>query len=325
MILRGIDFGKVLDATGARGFFGEGYWYHKLWWPFGLNFEGSTFVAKTTTLEALLGNMDLDKDYRPKKLFPDCVKVYSGKGVVLNAVGLSGPGAEVLFEAGKWQKRQEPFFISFMPIAGTVRERRIELLEFMKMLKRYLPEFQAPIGLQINFSCPNVNVEFDDEEFVDEIHGSLALARCFVNIPLMPKFSVITPPEILREVTDFVSCDAICISNTIPWGKLPNDIDWKAIFGTNESPLAKYGGGGLSGKPLLALVVDWIMRARDIGITKPINAGGGVLSQRDAELLFYAGADSIFLGSVAMLAPWKVKSIIAHAQKCEKTERSNTQ
>ncbi|MBU4422088.1 hypothetical protein KKB41_04000 [Patescibacteria group bacterium] len=320
MILRGIDFGKVLDATGVRGFFGEGYWFHKLWRSFGLNFDGSTFVAKTTTLESRLGYMDLDKKYRPKKWFPDCVRVYSAKGVVLNAIGLSGPGASALFETGEWQKRQEPFFISFMSVAGTVRERRLELLGFMEMLKRFLPEFQSKIGLQINFSCPNVSVEFDEDEFVDEVYSSLALARCFVNIPLMPKFSVLTSPETLKEVADFASCDAICISNTIPWGKLSDEIDWRGLFGSNESPLAKYGGGGLSGKPLLALVVDWIIRAREIGITKPINAGGGLLSQEDAELLFYAGADSVFLGSVAMLTPWKVKSIIAFAQKCAKRE-----
>jgi len=50
MILRGIEFGNVFNASGARGFFGEGYVYHRLWRPFGLSYDGSTFVAKTTTL-----------------------------------------------------------------------------------------------------------------------------------------------------------------------------------------------------------------------------------------------------------------------------------
>jgi len=57
--MRGIDFGPVWGASGVLGFFGEGYWYHRYWKPFGLNFSGVTFVAKTTTLKERSGNMPL--------------------------------------------------------------------------------------------------------------------------------------------------------------------------------------------------------------------------------------------------------------------------
>ena len=89
MILQGIDFGPVWCASGARGWFGEGYWFHKLI-P-GLDFSNSTFVSKTTTLNARKGNMLLNERGEAKERFPKCVVVNLRKGIVLNSVGLSGP------------------------------------------------------------------------------------------------------------------------------------------------------------------------------------------------------------------------------------------
>src|SRR5208282_391343 len=97
--LRGIDFGNVFNASGARGFHGEGYWFHRLWRPFGLDYAGSTFVAKTTTLMPRMGNMPIDESGKPVGMLPDCIVVKPAAGVVLNAVGLSGPGILALTEA----------------------------------------------------------------------------------------------------------------------------------------------------------------------------------------------------------------------------------
>ncbi len=127
MKLRGIDFGCVTDASGVRGFFGEGYRTHRLLKPFGLDFRGSTFVAKTCTLAPRAGNMPLRGDWTPRKLLPDCVVTRWGQGAVLNAVGLSNPGAEALFNDGRWQARKEPFFISFMPIEDDALRRADEI------------------------------------------------------------------------------------------------------------------------------------------------------------------------------------------------------
>ncbi len=121
MRLRGHDFGPVLNSSGARGFYGEGYWFHDLWHQLGLDYTGSTFVQKTTTLTARAGNMPLD-GVTPKELLPKCIVVKPFKGVVLNSVGLSGPGAAVILEA--WGKAPEalpagPKMLSFMSVAAT--------------------------------------------------------------------------------------------------------------------------------------------------------------------------------------------------------------
>ncbi len=313
MKLRDIDFGPILNASGVEGFFGEGYWYHKFLRPFGFNFNGCTSVAKTTTLYSRKGNMPFQEDgITPKERMPQCIKVYPFKGIVLNAVGLSGPGAEALFEAGQWQKRKEPFFLSFMSVAPTMFERAVELVSFVGMFEKYLSGFNVSVGLQLNYSCPNVGLHL--EELINEVKKGLKVASV-LNIPLMPKFNITIPIEAVKEISEDSNCDALCVSNTIPWGQLSDKIDWQGLFGTTESPLAHLGGGGLSGKSLLPLVVDWVYRAREIGITKPINAGGGILSPSDVDVLYNAGASSVFIGLMAMLRPWRIAKTIDRAHQ----------
>ena len=193
MILRGIDFGYVLTSAGARNFFGEGYWFHRLWpWSM-MDFTGSTFVTKTITLNARPGNMPLCQDQlSPREFFPKCVKVYWRKGLVLNAVGLSGPGAKWLFAAGTWQKIESPFFISFMAVSAELKERREELWQFVELFSRELSKFKAKVGLEINFSCPNVGLK--SEKLLDEVQEALTIAAR-LNIPLVPNFNPLVSPE----------------------------------------------------------------------------------------------------------------------------------
>ena len=320
MKLKGIEFGRVLCASGARGFFGEGYWFHPLLRPFGLNWDGSGFTAKTTTLLHNKGNMALKNNFTPRDFFPDCIKVYPLKGIALNAVGLSGPGAKALFMESRWQKLTDPFFLSFMSTAKSPEMRLAELTHFLGLLNGFRSGFQAPIGLQINYSCPNIEHRAEIDHLMKEIDDGLSIAGR-LGIPIVPKISVLFPPKLAAEIASHQYCDALCVSNTIPYGEMPESIPWKNFFGSalrDESPLAKYRGGGLSGKPLLLVLRKWLMDARtNARITKPINAGGGILSVSDAKDVFSAMGDypnpivdSIFLGSIAFLRPWRVRGII---------------
>ena len=313
MKLRGINFGPVWDASGTQGFFGEGYPYHKVFRCIGLDFTGSTFVAKTMTLEPRKGNMRLRSDgtfpwWEGK---PKCIVVRPLQGVVLNAVGLSNPGAEALFRQKKWQKRWKPFFLSFMAVKEKKEERLRELREFVYVFRRYMPEFSAPVGLQLNYSCPNVGLHVD--ELIEEVYEGLSIAGK-LNIPLVPKFNALLPVSAAVKIAKHPSCDALCVSNTIPWGKLPERIDWQGIFGTAASPLAEFGGGGLSGAPLLPIVIQWVKDACASSVEKPINAGGGILRSHDIDALFSAGSSSVSIGSIAMLRPWRVQKTIRHAR-----------
>lgn len=304
MILRGIDFGRVWDASGVRNFFGEGYPYHLPFRPFGLNFHGSTFVAKTTTLHPRDGNMPMREDgVTPRRLKPDCIRVRFFKGAALNAVGLSGPGAEALFDEGRWQKRKKPFFLSFMTVEDSRARRLDELNAFMRLADRHLPDFRAPIGLQLNLSCPNAG-RHDGGDDVEEARMMLAHLSG-LGIPIVPKFSITTPPETVARIASHPACDAVTVSNTVPWSDIPTDLRME-LFGTDMSPLSHYGGGGLSGAPLLPMVIAWLEEARRIGFPKPIAGGGGILGTVDGQRVFHAGAAAVCLGSIAMLRPWRV-------------------
>jgi dihydroorotate dehydrogenase len=253
--------------------------------------------------------MPLDASWQPVEQRPKCIVVKLVKGIALNSVGLSGPGAIVLFARGYWQRRRKPFFLSFMSIAKTAAERQRELAEFVSLFQSYLPMFRTRVGLQINFSCPNVGIEHEERELVEEMQRALWIAAT-PGVPIVPKINVLFSPDAAKKISEHPACDAICLSNTIPWGKLPDKIDWEKLFGTKTSPLAHLGGGGLSGKPLFSLLVEWMLGARRARIKKPISAGGGILSLRDAQYLLKSGASSVFLGSIAFLRPWRVARII---------------
>ncbi len=309
MRLRKIQFGKILGASGVQGFFGEGYWFHKPWTLLGMDFEGMTFVSKTATLSPRQGNMALTKNYTPKEFFPECVKVNLQRGVMLNSVGLSNPGLEALLETGQWQKRKEPFMISLMSLAKTPEERFDDFRIMIGLLDINKDNFAAPFGLQINLSCPNTG--HDPHKLIDESAQVLEIAGN-LDVPLMPKYSIASAPiEAVLELNNHPDCDAICVSNTLPFGW--EKIDWQKVWGSKTSPLEKIGGGGLSGGVLRPLVCEWITRLRDAGFTKPINGGGGILSADDIKHYYNAGASSVFLGSVAALRPWRVNSIIDQA------------
>ncbi len=311
MKLRGIDFGQVLNASGARGFRGEGYWFHPFWRPFGLGYKGATLVSKTTTLLPRAGNMPLD-GLMPKKAFPDCILVKPNAGIVLNAVGLSGPGVAALVSSWRHELPSDPFVVSIMSVAPSAEERLSELQALVAVLELLVETHgREHIAIQVNLSCPNAGL--DTSHLAREAEDVLDIVQR-LGVVTMVKLNALVAPETALRMSMHPACDAVVMGNTIPWGQLADRIDWEGIFGRTTSPLAKYGGGGLSGAPLLPIVCDWIRAARKAGLYKPIVGGGGILSKADADLVFGAGADAVELGSVSILRPWRVQGIIRHAR-----------
>ena len=311
MKLRGIDFGNVFGASGVQGFFGEGYWFHKLGAMVGMSLKDITFVAKTATECPREGNMVLTRNKTPKHWFPDCVKVKFLNGLMLNSVGLSNIGLWALLMKDKWQERTEPFLISIMAVEDTPQKPLDQIKAMVDMIGLGKDKFYAPFGLQINLSCPNTG--HGTTKLIEETEEILEKAS-ILDIPLMPKYSAIsTPVEAVMELNNNPHCDAICVSNTFAWSQF----DTEKVWGSKKSPLAHLGGGGLSGAYLRPFVCEWIMRLREEGFTKPINGGGGILCANDVNCFHDAGASSIFIGSVVALRPWRGSSIIKRAQSLE--------
>ncbi len=311
------DFGPVWGASGVQNFFGQGYPYHRYFRLIpGFGFEGMTFVAKTTTLEPRIGNMPLNGALMPVERRPRCIVVKLVEGVALNAVGLSGPGFHSLLREGQWQQRLRPFFLSFAPQGATIEAKMADAQKFANMLWCRLSEFKTQIGLQFNISCPNTG------EDVASVGALVAEARALldvlaaIGIPVLVKVNVLMPVRAVKKIEDHPACAGICVSNTIPWSALRSvGVDPVRLFGSEESPLAQFGGGGLSGAPLLPLVEKWVRDARKEGLTKHLNAGGGILRPHDVDRLKDAGADSVSLGSIAILRPWRLQATISRAQQ----------
>jgi dihydroorotate dehydrogenase len=307
-------FGPVWGASGVQGFFGEGYRFHRYLGPAKPDFDGMTFVAKTTTLKYRKGNTPLNEDYEPIELFPESVHVgISGflGGYALNAWGLSGPGLQKLLATGRWQHRTAPFMISFMTLADSPEEQLAEVVEFSDALRRENVTFAAEVGVQLNVSCPNTDT--DTDKLIKEATRFLDV-MAVMKRPVIVKVSADMNPMAVAEIAAHNVCNALCVSNTVKFGKLPDKINWEKLYG-KTSPLAEKGGGGLSGAPLLPLTVEFVTRLHALGVSKHINAGGGILRPRDAGTMADAGANSIFIGSMAMLRPWWVQQTIRRAHQ----------
>jgi dihydroorotate dehydrogenase len=321
----GINFGPIWGMSGVQNFFGEGYPFHTIYqrlFPKGFVFNGITFVAKTTTLEPREGNLPMQEDgITPQEWRPTCIILGPWQwlfGVMLNAVGLTGPGAQNLLSRGLWQQMTEPFMISFMSVEDTMLARLQEYEKFLKLLSAEVPNFRTAFGLQINLSCPNVKAGGkSDDTILEEGCGYLdPAARYIPYVPIVFKINTLVRPETAVKLSEHPRCYGICVSNTLPWSAMKQ---WQralyfpsSIF-TGKSPLDRFGGGGLSGKPLLPLVEQWIYAARWAGFTKHINAGGGILCAEDVSRL--READSISVGSVVALRPWRLREIRERA--CE--------
>lgn len=320
--IQGIDFGPIWGGSGIQGFFGEGYWHHKVRQMFGMSFDGMTFVAKITTLERRdpedddiryrEGNLPFNKiTFQPKEWLPRCIKMDFWRKNSWNAVGLTGPGFLPLLSTGQWQKLEQPYFLSFMSVKGIMEERMEELRQFCAILLRCKNQFLTQFGLQINLSCPNQ--KNDPFALIKEASEAARIAS-ILGIPIIIKFSIASAPiaEVMK-LNDDANCDGICISNTIPSGW--NGIAWKNVCGKKESPLKDLGGGGFSGPIMVSLVSKYIADLRDLGFTKYIN-GGGIRCADDVDVFFDAGSDSVFIATAGMMPGCDVNAIIARAHEC---------
>lgn len=315
MIIKGITFSNCWLASGSMSFFGSGYWYHNLYsliFPSFEDLDEATFVAKTTTFNLRPGNMNLDENYQPKDFLPGCIKAFPFRGAMLNAVGLSGPGAESLFSTGNWQAISKPFFISFMATGASWFQRLTAAQSFSRLLQKRLPEFKAPIGLQINISCPNIG--HDTTELSREAIEILKVFRPALNLPIDVKVNALIKTEVALAIQNSGLCDVLTVANTVPWAAGDN-IEWKKFSHKGDSPLANLGGGGLSGQPIRDTVLAAVRRLRRAGVDMPIKAGGGIMQAKDVDRYVVSGANAVEIGTVIVLRPWRVRSIIQRADE----------
>lgn len=303
-------FPKICNGSGALGYFNEDeYWYQVACRRIGFRYKkGLGFNSKTTTMDERAGHMPLTKDYKPVEWYPGCIvfDMFNGNGI--NSVAVPTPGFPTLLATGKWQQRTEPFFISIMSMAATQKLRLGEFRRIANVLSDELKHFKAPVGLELNLSCPN-----GEEDPRELIKDSAAVFRELrpLGVALVGKYSVASAPiPAMMELEKNPDCDGVCFSNT--WHYYFEGFGQK-VFGRKKSPLHHLGGGGVSGKQLRKKVLPYIRQLRVAGFTKHIRGGGGIFSVTHVRQYRDAGASSCFICSVIPMRIWLVPGIIRYA------------
>lgn len=317
LILRGINFGNAVVASGGGNFFKQRPWWFRRLLELlpGVSSEGATHTAKTSTFLKRAGNMPLDERLQPKEWLPECIKIYWLQRMVLNAVSLSGPGLEYLLKAGLWQKMTVPFIISLMAVGDSLEERLKEMRAMALLLAAHKHEFLSEFAEEVNSSCPNT--QHCPNLLVDEVAGQAEQAQ-ITGVPVIIKINALTPMKAVADIAKSGLCDAISLSNTIPFDQLPEWIPWKKLFKNGKSPLERFGGGGYSGWYLVFIVADFLRRIEEAGIRIPVIAGGGILYPHDVDFLAAASPKNlkaISYGSVRLLRPWNEQRIIKRAHE----------
>ncbi|MES2471055.1 MAG: hypothetical protein V4526_02375 [Patescibacteria group bacterium] len=285
----------------------------------GADWAGSTFASKTTTFAARAGKMPLKEDrFTPKERFPKCIHVSPlsfARGAALNAVSLSGPGLPFLIQNAGWQDRTDTFWISIMTLAPSREERIEEIRSIVAYLLQHKSRFKGKFGIQLNVSCPNGGL--NPKDLIAEVMPMLDILRA-LGVPVVVKFGIDLSIEAAMEIEKHEVLDGIVIFNTIPWPKL-HPAEQVYYFGTTVSPLIAHLGekfpGGASGAMILERLLKFIPELRKAGFKKHINGGGGILCPHDGLQVLMAGADSISLGSIAMLRPWNLSPTIRFMRK----------
>ena len=271
---------EYLAASGALGYDGLGWpWEQPLRLPGLMHPEMSIFeprlftaVTKTITPQPVTGNLRWSKPW-------DCVALIP-HGVV-NAVGLTNPGL------GWWRMKVGPT----LEKAGTKVIVSITADDPFQLgqMAAVLDDFPI-VGLELNASCPNSPKEkMADPDFVVACCEAI---KAKTVLPLILKLSVRHPiPTIVHRVPGLVEALSV---NSVPWAD---------IFPDTPSPLAKFGGGAVSGGAAQGLtwgLVRQLRREASIPIIGP-----SVWWFHDLNSLRALGCSALSFGSIWLRYPWK--------------------
>ena len=312
LMVENIPLAHAWAASGVLNFHGKGYPYH--WippWCFA-DWFGSVFVTKTVTVDNVVGRMPLEKDgCTPQEFFPECISANFWTGNVVNAVSLSNFGVDFYLKHAGWHTRTEPFIISFMALGNDSSDAFNQASRFVVAISRWMYLCRAPFAIQVNLSCPNVAHgagKTAKEAFIEA--WTLLTILQDIGVPLIPKFSALTPPGFVSQISRHPGVCAVCVSNTIKSRDL-SDEQRLQIFGRTTSPLEHMDGGGWSGTNAFTFTRNWFEQARKTEVIRvPVLGGCGIVSWKQAKELLDLGASGIELGSIGITHPFRVQSVI---------------
>ncbi len=221
---------------------------------------------------------------QPRAGYKNPVIVDYGPGLI-NAVGLSNPGVEVMVEEIRLaRERLAPLGV---PIIASIFANTI--YDF-GTLARYISQAEPDL-IEANISCPNIDARYE-QMFAASPYVSAQVTRRIkqnTDVPLIVKLSpnVEDIVEVAQAVIE-AGADAISAINSLGPGMIV-DVE------TAQPVLANRIGGvsGPSIRPIAVRCVYDICRAVDV----PVIGIGGVTRGRDLVEMLLVGATAVGIGS----------------------------
>lgn len=213
---------------------------------------------------------------------------------MLNSIGLQNIGIRECIEemAPVWARWRVPVIVN---IAGD------SIDEFGEMA-RMLDGVPGIAGLELNISCPNVDI--GGIEIGQDVEASARATRAAVrntDLPVIVKLTPnVTDPVALARACEAAGAAAICAINTV----LGLAIDTR-----RRRPVLPRARGGLSGpaiKPIALRIVYDVARAVRI----PVIGCGGIATGEDAVEFLMAGAAAVQVGTATFANPRALLDVI---------------
>ena len=255
-------------------------------------FSNGLEFARRFDVDALGAVVSKGTSLRPRRGNPQPRTVETPSGMI-NSIGFQniGVGAVVQEVAPIWARWQVPVLVNVM--GDTVGE--------YGQLAARLDGVPGVAGLEVNISCPNVEVgglEYGQDpglaaDVVREVRRHTALPFA---VKLTPSVTDVRP---IAEAVALAGADAITVMNTVPA---------LAIDARARRPVLATTFGGLSGpaiKPIALRNVYLAAGASDV----PVLASGGISSGLDAVEFLMAGASAVQVGTATFRdpqAPWRI-------------------
>ncbi|MFQ6102054.1 MAG: dihydroorotate dehydrogenase [Anaerolineae bacterium] len=229
---------------------------------------------------------------RPRPGYPNPVVLDWGPGLI-NAVGLSNPGVEVMVEEIRAAKEQlappvvSPAEPPGVPIIASIFA---ETIYDFGTVARFISEAEPDL-IEVNISCPNVDDRYLQMFAADPYVAAQVTRRVKQNTdaPVLVKLSpnVTDVVKIAQAVVE-AGADGITAVNTLGPGVI---LDVETC-----RPVLAHGTGGISGPAMRPIAVRCV---RDIcrAVNVPVVAVGGVTTGRDVVEMILVGATAVGIGS----------------------------
>lgn len=221
---------------------------------------------------------------RPRSGYANPTILDWGAGLI-NAVGLSNPGVEVMVE--EIQAAKERLAPLGVPVIASIFA---DTIYDFGTITRFIAEAEPDI-LEANVSCPNLDDRYQQMFAADPYVAAQVTRRVKqqTDIPVLVKLSpnVTNIAEVAKAVVE-AGADGITAINSLGPG-LILDVE-------TRRPVLAHGTGGVSGPPIRPIAVRCvhdICKAVDV----PVVATGGVTSGRDVVEMLLVGATAVSIGS----------------------------